>query len=359
MIPDNNFASVLFSNLEVYLNHELITSKSSDSDYPITNFLFFREGFNNESAKHAFVTEGYFSDYNRDLENFTDSKGDISIPGATHIAERRAYAEESQRNGVKYYRYYLTCAINHGLARQDKPLPSGIPITLVFNRAKAAKSLIQIAAQRSGSDYKYEHESVPLITPLLECYFVDSVKAENFYKKTKLYDISVPFLDTQLRRELLTEGIGEFSIKLHEGLAPAVYMLGFQSPDRFDGKFNLSSLKFVNPNILSLEMCVDGTPISHHPLKVINNDTMLFYTNYLKTTNRWQNYLSTGGLEKIAFDLYNFIIFANLKQEGIQSGQITLNLKFNQALTEKLLLLYCPVIEKRLIFDSYQNVSVQ
>ena len=262
MVPDNNFASVLFSNLEIYINHELINSKSSDSDYPITNYLFFREGFNLESTKHAFITEGYFTDFNRYVAE--DNKGQISIAGNMHISQRREYAISSERDGVTYYRYYFCCAINHGLARQDKPLPNGIPISLVFNRAKASKSLLQIAQQRSGNVYKYEFDTVPLITPQLECYFVDSFKAESLYKKTKLYDVSVPFLDTSVRRELLTEGVSEFTLKLNEGQAPSLYMLAFQSPERFDGQFALSSLKFVNPNLVSLEMCVDGTPISYH-----------------------------------------------------------------------------------------------
>ena len=359
VIPDQNFASVLFSNLELYINHELITSKSSDSDYSITNYLFFREGFNHESAEHSFAPEGYFSDYNRDTSDFMNQNGQISDGGAAHIMERRLYAIASTRDSVKYYRYYFCCSINHGLARQDKPLPSGIPIQLVFNRAKAAKSLIQIIAKRGSSAYNYEHESVPLIRPLLECYFVESTKAESFYSKRKLYDVSLSFLDTSVRRELLSEGMSEYNLKLHEGPVPSVYMLCFQTPERFDGKFSLSSLKFVNPGIVSMELCVDGTPISHHPIQVFNGDTMPFYTNYLKSTNRWQNFFSTGALQKRAFDDSNFICFMNLKQEGLKSGQVSLNLKFNEALTEKLLLLYCPVFEKSLVFDAYQNVSVQ
>ena len=70
---------------------------------------------------------GIFSDKNRDADEFADENG-LTNGGRVHVAERRKYAEEITRDGVKYYKYNLTVPINHGLARQEKPLPSGIII---------------------------------------------------------------------------------------------------------------------------------------------------------------------------------------------------------------------------------------
>ena len=68
---------------------------------------------------------GIFSDKNRDLEDFTDESGDLTNGGRAHIEDRRNIAEKIIRNGVTHYRYNLIASINHGLARQEKPLPSG------------------------------------------------------------------------------------------------------------------------------------------------------------------------------------------------------------------------------------------
>ena len=93
----------------------------------------------------------------------------------------------------------------------------GIPIQLTFNRAKAEKSLIQIISKRDNSDWKYENKVIPLINPMLLCYFVESTAADTLYAKNKIYDVSVDFMDYSLRRELLLENISEFNLKLFEG----------------------------------------------------------------------------------------------------------------------------------------------
>ena len=124
MIPDNAFASLLFQNLDLFVNHELITTKSSDSDYSISNFVFLRDGFNENYLETSGTCEGYFEDRMRDIEDYLHN-GRISNGGKSHIETKRSTATTVTRNGVKYYRYLLMCGINHGLARQDKPLPSG------------------------------------------------------------------------------------------------------------------------------------------------------------------------------------------------------------------------------------------
>ena len=94
---------------------------------------------------------------------------------------------------------------------------------MTFNRAKAEKSLIQVVNKRLNrknnqqEDWKYEEKIIPLINPLLVCYFVESNAADSLYGKSKMYDVSLDFLDYSLRRELLLENISEFNIKLFEG----------------------------------------------------------------------------------------------------------------------------------------------
>ena len=93
---------------------------------------------------------------------------------------------------------------------------------MTFNRSKAEKSLIQILKTRANangveSPWKYEKKVIPLINPLLLCYFVESAAADSMYAKNKMYDVGIDFLDYSLRRELLLENISEFNIKLFEG----------------------------------------------------------------------------------------------------------------------------------------------
>ena len=93
---------------------------------------------------------------------------------------------------------------------------------MTFNRSRPEKSLIQIEKKRSDSHgvkqpWTYSNKVIPLINPILKCYFVESSEADKFYSRSKLYDVSLNFLDYSLRRELLMMGISQFNLKLFEG----------------------------------------------------------------------------------------------------------------------------------------------
>ena len=114
-----------------------MTTKSSDSDYFISELVFLRDSYNEEYLTKAMSVAGIFSDKNRDASDFTDKSGKLTEGGKAHIETRREGAEKVTRDGVNYYRYNLMACLNHGLARQDKPLPSGIFysrfLCLIFN----------------------------------------------------------------------------------------------------------------------------------------------------------------------------------------------------------------------------------
>ena len=229
---------------------------------------------------------------------------------------------------------------------------------MTFNRSKSSKSLLQIKAQRKSATFSYLEKSVPLISPTLLCYFVESSKADLFYAKSKMYDVELPFLDYTLRRELLTEGIAEHHIKLFEGSLPSVFAIMLMDPSVFDGSYEKSSLKFTRHNLMSLEVLVDGTCVSSHPLKIKNGNSLNFYVEYLRKSNRFYNMLAGSSITQTEYDDSNFLTIVNLKHENFRNGQCVVNLKFSDELSDKLFLLVLPIIEKRLRFDAYFNVTL-
>ena len=82
--------------------------------------------------------------------------------------------------------------------------------------------MLQIIKKRlvkgTQTNWVYENKVIPLINPILRCYFVESSEADRFYSKNKMYDVSIDFLDYSLRRELLMQGISQFNLKLFEGV---------------------------------------------------------------------------------------------------------------------------------------------
>ena len=120
-----------------------------------------------------------------------------------------------------------------------------------------------------------------------------------------------------------------------------------------------SCFKFEPHKLQHFELKVDSQPIVSHPLKMKQNSAVEFYCNYLKSTNRFYNVFANGGLSYENYRDSNFLIYTNLKQDGYTHGQLTLKLRFATDLPKKLFLLFMPVFEKQLIFDSYLNPSVQ
>lgn len=139
---------------------------------------------------------------------------------------------------------------------------------------------------------------------------------------------------------------------------PAVLIIALIEPDVFNGDYAKSALKFQRHGLESLELQVDNQPIVNHPLKLKTSSAIEYFCNYLRNTNRFHNVHSTGSLSYDDYVESNFLTFCNLKADGYQHGQVTLKLKFEQVLDEKLLCLFIPVYEKKLVFDSYLNAQV-
>ena len=314
--------------------------------------MFMREGYNENYIRTSMCISGIFEDGNLNADEIKTK--------SIYSDLRRKIAEEVTRGSETFYRYNIVATINHGLARQKIPLPSGIPIQLTFNRAEATKGLLQISDKNSKNEpFSFTDKVVTIINPTLSCYFVESHKADAFYSKSKMYDVSINFLDYSLRRELLLENVADFNIKLFEGPLPSVLLVGFMKPKVFSGDFEYSALRFEKHNLDYLELQVDSQPIVGHPLRMNGENSIDFFTNYLRSTNRFLNPYIDSSLTYGDFATSNFLIFNNLKANNYNHGQLTVKMRFKAVLDEKLLFIFIPVYEKKIVFDSYKNVQVQ
>ena len=152
--------------------------------------------------------------------------------------------------------------------------------------------------------------------------------------------------------------MSEHQVKLFEGALPSVIALMLVEPKVFDGSFEHASLKFTRHDLVFLEVLVDGTAVSSHPLKFENGNSLNFYVEFLKRSNRFYNFLSASTISQQDYNDSNFLHLINLKHEGFKHGQCVINLKFASELQQKLFLIVLPVYEKALRFDAYLNTSL-
>ena len=130
------------------------------------------------------------------------------------------------------------------------------------------------------------------------------------------------------------------------------------TPEAFNGSMDHSCLKFQHYDLEHFELKIDNQPMVGHPIKMNDNSAIPFYSNYLLNTNRLYNVYSSAGLTYSDYRDSNFLVYTNLKRDGYEHGQLTLKLRFKAELSEKLYLLYMPVYDRKLAFDSFFNPTV-
>ena len=216
VIPENFFASKLFEYLELTVNHTIVSSKSSDSDYALTNYFLTRMNWDELSLQTTGSLEGYFDNENYDsshfkLRNIADGTNKAVNP---YTEKRRDQAEKISKNGKVFYRYYFVTKINSGLALSSQPLPKNIPIKLSFIRADAKKSLLSVKSDKTDP---MSDRVLDLINPTLHASFVQSEHYDRKYANHRISRVNFPFLDCKIHRELLLNGVDQFKVKIAEG----------------------------------------------------------------------------------------------------------------------------------------------
>ena len=212
-VPDSYFTSKLFEHLEVQINYVSCTTKSTDLDYILTDYFTSKLNYTSGHITTIGSLQGIWGIQNMDAIEL-DSQAN-----KYEIKKRRSFGESLQIESSRYMRYYFIIRLNSGVI-ENHPLPKDLPIKLTFYRADAEKSLITTTLNdtRTESTTKYELDrSIKLINPVLELVNTQSEELDKKYAQHRLPSLSLPFLDKQIRREILFDGIDNFQINVKNG----------------------------------------------------------------------------------------------------------------------------------------------
>ena len=182
---------------------------------------------------------------------------------------------------------------------------------------------------------------------------------ETKMSKVRLYNYEIPFEDAVIRRNVIESGLSEFDINLAQGKMPAFIVFGLSTLERLSGQHDFCLTKLSQHNLSSFDLLKDGESITTFPLQGQGNAGFEFYQQYLKQTNRYMNPWSSGTSTFYDFMDYNFMVVANLDKMKIRDGALQVKLKFKDVLAEKLILLWMPVFNRKLVFDQNLNVTVE
>ena len=213
-VPDSYFTSKLFEHLEVQINYVSCTTKSTDLDYILTDFFTSKLNYTKDHITTIGSLQGVWGITNMDARDLESQSQQFEI------GRRQSFGEVNTIDSKRFLRYYFIIRLNSGVI-ENHPLPKDVPIKLTFFRADAERSLISVSLSddKAQSTASYDLDrSIKLINPVLELVNTQSDELDKKYAQHRLPSLALPFLDKQIRREILFDGIDNFQINIKNGM---------------------------------------------------------------------------------------------------------------------------------------------
>ena len=153
-------------------------------------------------------------------------------------------------NGESYFvlfkKYSFISTINHGLARQFGVLPAEIPFRIKFHRAPSGFLLLKIARTlkaKKKSDpnqlidlpYSYEDRVIPIVSPVLKCFYAYSPALSQKMGKISSYAFELDFMNYECRQSIFDTALSEYKINLGQGPLPKYIIFALSTVDRSRG----------------------------------------------------------------------------------------------------------------------------
>ena len=205
---------------------------------------------------------------------------------------------EGTSYSVPFYRYYVTKAINHGLARIPDVLPANMTIGIRFHRADSNCALLKLSNTIDGVEvgdntnkihkipYDYPESVIPLQNPMINAFYAYSAEMERFMNRVKTSSLEIEYLDYVVRRTVLPTGLNFHQIDLGQGKCPKYIIFALSQLDRLAGTPTESMTIFQQGDLVEFDLVKDHESILGFPLTGSNKSAQSFYINYLKMTDR-------------------------------------------------------------------------
>ena len=189
--PDNDLGAKLFENVDIVLNHEQISRKSTAHDYSLSSHFFCHANYDENFINTSYAANGIYDPRSVDSGPF--------LQRLNRWRKGEKIDKIIEIEGVEYklpfYRYYVTTQINHGLARETDVLPANMTINIRFHRASAECAILlldsKIDAVKTSDNskhkltYKYEESVIPIQNPVLAAFYAFSPELESTMNRVR------------------------------------------------------------------------------------------------------------------------------------------------------------------------------
>lgn len=197
--PDNQFGHKMFESLELSINHEQISRKSTAMDYAMSENFFQKVNYDDSFILSSLDVNGTYDPLGLDS---SDGRVRLRFTCGEKFYQTRSH--EGTTYEIPWYRWYIIMNLNHGLAREQDVLPTDVTVNFRFQRAAAECAFLKISEDleciKTGDNSKhnlpvtYEESVIPLKNPLLNAYYAFSSDLEMKMNKLRNTDLEISFL---------------------------------------------------------------------------------------------------------------------------------------------------------------------
>jgi len=341
----DNQADKLFDSVEIIINNEKITSRSNANEYFLSSYFRTKSNHPMDHFNNILRPAGWFNGFNYNANEII----------ALKMPDDMTEYEIKKGNALDYRLYHYYMQINTPLFLQTKPLPSDIPIQINFKRSQATLAVLKVEA---AADTTYANSQVALINPYLE---ITAFTSENYKNKFDLSKgpISYPVESDVIRTHVMDRGITHATFGCTTGgKLPIKIFTGLIDPVAFQGDVEKCATSFRRYGMHKIELFVDNKPLPGSQINVSQSNFIDAYTKFHRQCKFIPNNFAGKQLTLNEFTQTNFITAYDMSNITEKTGWLSVQVDFEENLTEKVMLIVYMVFEKTITFDKDRCVTM-
>ena len=242
----NNFASNLFSQVEIYINGIQVCDLSTANSYPFRNFIQTKLSYDTEIKECQLRAEGYFVETETEISKFDPTRNDT-------LKKRRSLIEDGKK-------VYFCSRLGADIMYTDKYLPPNVDIKIKLVRNNPKFGILHNEANKSFNiilkDLKLKMRKV-LPTEQLR---------NDFKLKLSQAPCYIPFKSTQFKLFVIPPGITSITVtNVASGLLPKQAIFAMIHNDAMThspkhNPFNFQHFDLNRFNLIKNGQCVFPKP---------------------------------------------------------------------------------------------------
>ena len=297
-IPDNGFAAKQFSQLAVEINSQRVSTNKTKGEYFLTDWVTKLGNYDNQCFQTMFAgLEGYFDLYC--YENGSPPQKDTL----------KKYRRQAIPKIGKNYVYEMILSPTDAFLNDNKVLPPGVELKLVFDRLQADYSVLNIDGADTLSGKVLELKDV-----YAQVEYISSPALRNYHERIQVTPLDFNYDETAVMCKVLPQG--ESYIRLENikgGNTPDYIFMGIIPTASLNGSTSLSSIKFSSYGVKEINLTLNGNSCHGFPLKIQNENPIWAYYKFLEVNGRLNN--AGNGQQLTLEEFKRNLIFAH-KFEG-------------------------------------------